>query len=76
MPNQKSELLGERTGKVGWYNRHKGYGFVHLQDGTQAFVHVTGLADPEIGLEPGTQVSFLLYKGARGLYARKVLILT
>jgi cold shock protein len=76
MPNQKSELLGERIGKVGWYNRHKGYGFVHLQDGTQAFLHVTALPDPNAGIEPGTPVTFLLYKGSRGLYARKITVLS
>lgn len=37
------------TGTVKWFNAQKGYGFIKPDDGsTDAFVHITALADAGI----------------------------
>ena len=47
------------TGKVKFYNRDKGFGFISEDEtGTEYFVHATGLVDEQAGLEEGQSVQF------------------
>lgn len=68
----ESELV---SGTVKWYNKDKGFGFVTLPSGTDAFVHSSqlkksGLAD----LDTGQKVQFKLGTGAKGSFATDISI--
>ena len=61
-------------GKVKWFNREKGYGFIQADDGQEVFVHRTA-----IKTEGGTQtlnendrVTFEITQGDRGPKATNV----
>lgn len=61
-------------GKVKWYNRKKGYGFVQGEDGKDYFVHFTGLAQPGF-IRENDEVSFEPAKTDKGLQAKEVKLL-
>jgi len=54
-------------GTVKWFSPQKGYGFITRRDGSNVFVHYTGLA-PETGrrLAPDEAVEFDVVPGERG----------
>ena len=54
-------------GTVKWFSPQKGYGFITRRDGSNVFVHYTGLA-PETGrrLTPDEAVEFEVIPGERG----------
>ena len=63
----ESDSAGTRA-TVKWYNPNKGFGFVTLEDGTDAFCHVSALA--QIGVEelpPGATVICDVSEGQRGM---------
>jgi CspA family cold shock protein len=63
----ESDSAGTRA-IVKWYNPNKGFGFVTLEDGTDAFCHVSALA--QIGVEelpPGATVICDVSEGQRGM---------
>ena len=43
MSEEKKVLTGV-TGKVKWFNPEKGYGFITANDGTEYFIHYTGIS--------------------------------
>lgn len=68
-------------GKVKWYNRVKGYGFIESDEGgADVFFHWTGLRDEKAKVEhqladtPGTPVEFEEGQGAKGRVAAWVKI--
>lgn len=64
------------TGEVLWFDDVRGYGFLKLDDGSDAFVHRTSIEGGEDGgyrtLSPGQSIRCELTNTSRGLKAVKV----
>jgi len=59
-------------GQVKWFNRRKGYGFIIQADGSEIFVHRTGIARGVRGLRDGQQVEYEIEQTAKGPQAVNV----
>ncbi len=60
-------------GKVKWFNKDKGYGFITKNDGQDIFVHYSALKGKGYRtLEEGERVSFDVVEGDKGLKAENV----
>lgn len=63
------------TGKIKFYNKDKGYGFIIQDDGGQdLFLHNSYLID-KVQLESGYEVEYDIERGKQGLEARNVIVL-
>ena len=62
------------NGTVKFYNNSKGFGFIQGEDGTDYFVHQTGLTDGTV-IRDNDQVSFAVVDGDRGPKAENVILL-
>ena len=61
------------NGVVKWFNNQKGYGFIEQEDGTDVFVHHTGInAKGFKSLNEGDRVTFDVEQGKKGLAAINV----
>jgi cold shock protein len=61
------------NGVVKWFNNQKGYGFIEQEDGTDVFVHHTGInASGFKSLNEGDRVTFDVEQGKKGLAAINV----
>jgi CspA family cold shock protein len=58
-----------KTGTVKFYNETKGFGFITDENGTDVFVHATGLKDE---IRENDSVSFEVTEGKKGLNAVNV----
>jgi CspA family cold shock protein len=55
------------TGKVKWFNESKGYGFIQMDDGTDVFVHYSGIGGEGFKtLQEGQEVQFEVEQGEKG----------
>ena len=60
-------------GKIKMFNKEKGYGFITLEDGKDAFFHYSQLMMEGFKtIEPDTEVRFDLVSGDRGLQAHNI----
>lgn len=60
-------------GTVKWFNSEKGYGFIVSEDGSDIFVHYSGIASEGYKtLNEGDTVTFEVKTGARGPMAANV----
>ena len=61
------------NGIVKWFNDRKGYGFIEQEDGSDVFVHHSGInATGFKSLSEGDQVTFEVEQGQKGLSAVNV----
>jgi CspA family cold shock protein len=58
-----------KTGTVKFYNEAKGFGFITDENGTDVFVHATGLIDE---IRENDSVKFEVTEGKKGLNAVNV----
>jgi len=61
-------------GKVKWFHRERGYGFIQKDDGTDIFVHISGVRERKT-LTEGQSVQFEIGRNSKGPVAKEVLIL-
>ncbi|MFC1852385.1 cold-shock protein [candidate division CSSED10-310 bacterium] len=60
-------------GVVKWFNEKKGFGFIEQEDGTDVFVHYTGIAGTGFkSIREGDRVSFDIEQGEKGPAAKNV----
>jgi CspA family cold shock protein len=63
------------TGTVKWFNDSKGYGFIEMDDGEDAFVHYSEIAGEGYrSLNEGDQVEFDVVEDTKGPKAENVTI--
>jgi CspA family cold shock protein len=62
-------------GSVKWFNDRKGYGFIEQEDGSDVFVHHSGINGNGFkSLREGDQVSFDVEQGEKGPAAVNVTV--
>ena len=63
------------NGVVKWFSNKKGYGFIAQEDGTDVFVHFTGINGEGFkSLQEGDRVTFEIEQGEKGPSAVNVTI--
>ena len=73
MANMDTGTRGSTRGTVKWFNSTKGFGFVTLTDGSDAFCHASALANlPSTELPQGATVYCDVANGQRGMQVTNV----
>jgi CspA family cold shock protein len=65
---QIGQDMGTALGRVKWYSKVKGYGFLILEDGREVFYHFSNVNQERQALEDGEPVTCTIRKGDKGLY--------
>lgn len=76
-PNLTDLILGGMLlimlGRVKWFNKEKGYGFIEREDGDDVFVHYSAIQEDGFkSLNEGQEVEFEIVEGSRGPQAANV----
>ena len=62
-------------GKVKWFSKQKGYGFIEQENGEDVFVHFQSVVGEGFRtLEEGQDVEFDIIQGPRGVQASNVIV--
>jgi CspA family cold shock protein len=62
------------NGRVKWFNRTKGYGFIERDEGEDVFVHYSAIQGEGFKtLDEGDSVEFEIVEGPKGLQATNVI---
>lgn len=70
-------MTERETGTVKWFDSTKGYGFIAREQGTDVFVHYTGIRGTgRRSLAEGQQVEFMIVQGEKGPQAQDVVVLS
>jgi CspA family cold shock protein len=68
-------MLRVAKGTVKWFNEKKGYGFIEQEDGTDVFVHFSGISGSGFKtLAEGDRVTFDIQQGPKGASAVNVTV--
>ena len=60
-------------GRVKWFSKEKGYGFIERDDGDDVFVHYSAIGEEGFkSLTEGQEVQFDVVEGSRGPQAANV----
>lgn len=60
-------------GRVKWFNKAKGYGFIEREEGEDVFVHFSAIQKEGYkALDEGDSVEFEIVEGPKGLMASNV----
>ncbi|MGQ0625027.1 MAG: cold-shock protein [Sporichthyaceae bacterium] len=63
------------TGKVKWFDKEKGFGFLSQEEGPDVFVHADALPAGTLDLKAGARVEYGIVAGRRGDQALQVRVL-
>ena len=67
------EEFDNMLGKVKWFNKEKGFGFIQRDDGNDVFVHFSAIQQEGFKtLQEGETVEFEIVDGPKGLQAANV----
>ena len=68
-----NNLITTMNGKVKWFDPKKGYGFIIAEDGSEIFVHSTGIVKEGFkALNEGQLVTYEVGEGDKGVQAVNV----
>ena len=60
------------SGKVKWFDKKKGYGFIEKEHFNDIFFHYSAIQDEVKEVEEGQVVEFELLVGKKGLHAENI----
>ena len=68
-------LIKQETGRIKWFSRTKGYGFIARDSGEDVFVHYSEIRNKD-SLSDNERVEFTVEQGKKGPQAKDVTVLS